>query len=75
MPTDPDQTAGRRTQRTRSYTLRIIRTTSFLISCPTRKTATNHTNPEGIAYNYDYTQTKVSQGLPILPFLGLRAEF
>jgi len=46
-----------------------------LISCPTRKTATNHTNPEGIAYNYDYTQTKVSQGLPILPFLGLRAEF
>jgi TonB family protein len=37
--------------------------------------ATNHTNPEGIAYNYDYTQSKVSQGLPILPFLGLRAEF
>jgi hypothetical protein len=37
--------------------------------------ATNHTNPEGIAYNYDFTQSKVSQGLPILPFLGLRAEF
>jgi len=37
--------------------------------------ATNHTNPEGVAYNYDYTQSKVSQGLPILPFLGLRAEF
>jgi len=37
--------------------------------------ATNHTNPEGIAYNYDYTQSKVSQGLPILPFLGIRAEF
>jgi TonB family protein len=37
--------------------------------------ATNHTNPEGIAYNYDYTQSNVSQGLPILPFLGLRAEF
>jgi TonB family protein len=37
--------------------------------------ATNHTNPEGIAYNYDYTQSKVSQGLPILPFIGLRAEF
>jgi TonB family protein len=37
--------------------------------------ATNHTNPEGIAYNYDYTQSKVNQGLPILPFLGLRAEF
>ena len=29
--------------------------------------ATNHTNPEGIAYNYDYTQSKVSAGLPILP--------
>jgi TonB family protein len=37
--------------------------------------ATNHTNPEGIAYNYDFTQSKVSAGLPILPFLGLRAEF
>jgi TonB family protein len=36
---------------------------------------TNHTNPEGIAYNYDFTQSKVSPGLPILPFLGLRAEF
>ncbi|HVY38068.1 MAG TPA: TonB-dependent receptor [Polyangia bacterium] len=37
--------------------------------------ATNHVNPEGIAYNYDYTQSKVSRGLPILPLLGLRAEF
>jgi outer membrane receptor protein involved in Fe transport len=37
--------------------------------------ATNHTNPEGIAYNYDYTQSKVSRGLPILPLVGLRAEF
>ena len=37
--------------------------------------ATNHVNPEGIAYNYDYTQSKVNQGLPILPLLGLRAEF
>lgn len=37
--------------------------------------ATNHTNPEGIAYNYDYTQSKVSQGLPVLTFLGVRAEF
>jgi hypothetical protein len=37
--------------------------------------ATNHTNPEGLAYNYDFTQSKVSQGLPILPFIGLRAEF
>ena len=37
--------------------------------------ATNHTNPEGIAYNYDYTQSKVNRGLPILPLLGVRAEF
>ena len=37
--------------------------------------ATNHVNPEGIAYNYDYTQSKVNRGLPILPLLGLRAEF
>ena len=37
--------------------------------------ATNHTNPEGVAYSYDFTQAKVNQGLPILTFLGLRAEF
>jgi TonB family protein len=35
----------------------------------------NHANPEGAAYNYDFTETKTQQGLPILPILGIRAEF
>jgi TonB family protein len=35
----------------------------------------NRRNPEGIQYNYDYSQSAVSPGLPILPVLGVRAEF
>ncbi|MDI1479218.1 TonB family protein [Polyangium sp. y55x31] len=34
----------------------------------------NHQNPEGITYNYDYTQSSYVSGLPILPSLGLRGE-
>jgi TonB family protein len=37
--------------------------------------AYNRQNPEAVAYNYDYTRTKYSTGLPILPSLGLRGEF
>jgi TonB family protein len=35
----------------------------------------NRANPEGLVYNFDFTQTKTQQGLPILPILGIRAEF
>jgi TonB family protein len=35
----------------------------------------NRRNPEGLIYNYDYRETTVQQGLPLLPILGLRAEF
>jgi len=31
-------------------------------------------NPEGIQYNFDYTQTKPLAGLPILPVVGIRGE-
>jgi hypothetical protein len=31
-------------------------------------------NAEGIAYNYNYTQSSVVSGLPILPIIGLRGE-
>lgn len=31
-------------------------------------------NPEGVSYNYNYTQQEVVSGLPILPVLGLRGE-
>ena len=34
-----------------------------------------HANQEGLQYNYDYTQAKPTSGLPILPILGIRAEF
>jgi TonB family protein len=32
-------------------------------------------NAEGISYNYNYTQSAIVSGLPILPSLGVRAEF
>jgi hypothetical protein len=31
-------------------------------------------NAEGIAYNYNYTQSSVVSGLPILPIIGVRGE-
>ncbi len=34
----------------------------------------NHGNTESIAYNFDYSQTARSTGLPILPIMGLRGE-
>ena len=35
----------------------------------------NRANPEGQSYNYNFTKTQVQQGLPILPILGMRADF
>lgn len=35
----------------------------------------NRQNPEGIGYNYNYTQSQVISGVPILPVIGLRGEF
>jgi hypothetical protein len=32
-------------------------------------------NPQGISYNYNFTQSSYSLGLPIVPSLGLRGEF
>jgi TonB family protein len=31
-------------------------------------------NPEGITYNYNYSQPSVISGLPILPIIGIRGE-
>jgi hypothetical protein len=34
----------------------------------------NRSNPEGIRYSYDYSQSEVVSGLPIVPNLGVRGE-
>ncbi|GAC1571575.1 MAG: TonB-dependent receptor [Polyangiales bacterium] len=34
----------------------------------------NRQNPEGIAYNYNYSQSTVVSGIPILPVIGIRGE-
>jgi TonB family protein len=36
--------------------------------------AYNHQNTEGINYNFDYTQTQATKGLPLLPIIGIRGE-
>ncbi|MFN3198384.1 MAG: TonB family protein [Bradymonadia bacterium] len=35
----------------------------------------NRGNPEGISYNYDYTESQEITGLPIIPSFGLRGEW
>lgn len=37
--------------------------------------AYNRSNPEGLQYNFNYRQSKTQQGLPLVPILGIRAEF
>jgi hypothetical protein len=39
------------------------------------RNAYNHANPEGFAYNYDYSKEKMVNGLPIIPSLGVRGVF
>ncbi len=34
----------------------------------------NHANPEGVRYNYNYSQRDIITGLPIIPNLGIRGE-
>ncbi|HVY25534.1 MAG TPA: TonB family protein [Polyangiaceae bacterium] len=34
----------------------------------------NHQNTESIGYNFDYSQTQATHGLPILPIVGIRGE-
>lgn len=36
--------------------------------------AYNHQNTESIGYNFDYSQTNATKGLPILPIVGIRGE-
>jgi hypothetical protein len=35
----------------------------------------NAANPEGVSYNYNFTQSKPVSGLPFLPVVGWRGEF
>jgi TonB family protein len=35
----------------------------------------NNTNPEGINYNYDYTEKIYTRGIPIFPSLGIKGSF
>jgi hypothetical protein len=35
----------------------------------------NRANPEGLQYNFDFSDSRRQQGLPILTILGVRGEF
>jgi len=41
---------------------------------PAMQNALNERPPEGRNYNYDYTRSSPSPGLPIIPSIGFRAE-
>ena len=36
---------------------------------------TNRKNPEGLNYSYDFSQSEVTSGLPVLPTFGIKGEF
>ena len=36
---------------------------------------TSRSNAEGLEYNYDFSETQQSSGLPVLPIFGLKGEF
>jgi hypothetical protein len=38
------------------------------------RNAYNHRSVEAVTYNYDYSERKNVEGLPILPVLGIRGE-
>jgi hypothetical protein len=35
----------------------------------------NRANPAGLTYNKDYTETRVVNNLPRMPYFGIEAEF
>jgi hypothetical protein len=35
----------------------------------------NNSNPEGVQYNYNFTQSQTVSGIPIFPNLGVRVEY
>ena len=35
----------------------------------------NRRSPDGLAYNFNYTQSTYQSGLPFIPSVGVRAEF
>ena len=35
----------------------------------------NRRNPEGVSYNFDYTERTYASGLPILPILGVKGTW
>lgn len=37
--------------------------------------AYNRQNPEGVSYSYDYSESQLLSGLPILPILGVRGDW
>ena len=35
----------------------------------------NRANAEGVEYNFDYSESRSQQGIPLITIIGLRAEF
>ncbi|MEZ4324410.1 MAG: TonB-dependent receptor [Polyangiales bacterium] len=54
----------------KTWTFEAMRLTAYLDI----RNVYNRSNPEGIHYNFDYTQSAPMAGLPFLPVIGLRGE-
>lgn len=57
-----------RIEKTRAF--RDLRSTVFL----DLQNVYNANNPLGVSYNYNYTRSAYTRGLPLLPILGIRVE-
>ena len=42
---------------------------------PPNTPVTNRQNVEGVTQNYDYTKEQFIYGLPVVPVMGVRAEW
>ena len=79
-PTDEDEPTAysARLGTFHSLDLRVEKTWTFthwkLSAYADVRNVYNRRNPEALSYNYNYTQTQVVGGFPILPILGVRGE-
>jgi TonB family protein len=55
----------------KTWTFKAAKLTAYL----DLQNAYNRANPEGVRYNYRYTNPQWQTGLPVIPSLGIRGEF
>ena len=79
LPADGSPPFGQRLPLFQQLDVRVDRTWAFagwkLTGYFDLQNAYAAPNPQGISYNYNFTQSKYAVGLPFFPSLGMRGEF